>query len=155
MKDTFDLSNLLWALVVFGHEVKHAIQFETMPELSSESVENELEIKKLYEEAFELKDKKLKKAIQRYYSDFLTLSKMERDADKAGFNSLLDILAILEADESQSADPDLRYVNFLSMCQDFVISFKRDRNLVYTKTFKDYYNVKNELAEFNVKTSLH
>lgn len=154
MKYTCDLPELLWALITCGHEIRHIIQYEILPAPAFKSVEEENRINELFKETIEIKNKKLQKAVQRYFTDFLTLSKMERDADKVGVNTLLDMLYILKANEEDNSETDSHYIYFLELCEDILRDLKRKRNAKYTQAFKDYYNVKNELAEFNIETCL-
>ena len=79
---------------------------------------------------------------------------MERDSDKIAFNTLIDVIYIIMGNEKDSEDCDDNYIYFLSLCEDIVRDLKRKRNNDYTICFKDYYKVKQELAEFDIKTAL-
>ena len=154
MKDPCDLPDLLWSLVICGHEIRHLIQYEIIPGPASDSVVEERRITELYNETIECKNKKLQKAVQRYFSSFLSLSKMERDADKVGINTMLDLLYILKSNEEDKENCDNKYLYFLELCEDILRDLKRQRNKTYSKIFKDYYKVKQELAEFDIETRL-
>jgi len=154
MKDYTDLPNLLYVACSCGHEAGHIYQYEKRGGKAQHSLDTERKIEKKLDESIEKKDKKLQRLMERYYTTFRTLSKMEREADKICYITLLDIFRILKENENDSPECDDHYIYFLSLCEDIVKDLKRKRNSDYTTSFRDYYKVKQELFDFNIKTSL-
>ncbi len=148
-----ELLTIIFFLTTACHEFQHIVQFEKMPILACHSFSTLCDIAYTIECYKNSKDKKYLKLLNRYYDVFQIYSDMEKDADKASYNTLYLILEKLINMAVQVNDED--FAKFLGVCYDMVLFFHNDRKVGWKRYSEFYKKVKKEMKDkYGLETSL-
>lgn len=148
------LLNIIFFLTTTCHELQHIVQFENMPELACHSYSTLCSIQFTIHEYRNSKDKKYLKLLNRYNDIFQIYSDMEKDADKASYNTMFEIFDKLIYLAEKSNDEN--FAKFLSICHDFVLFIYNDRKAGWKMYSEFYKKLKKEMKKnYGLETTLN
>ena len=148
------LISIMFFLTTTCHELQHIVQFENMPELACHSYSTLCSIQYTIKEYQNSKDKKYLKRLNRYNDIFQIYSDMEKDADKASYATMFEILEKLIGIAKTSRNQD--FADFLGVCHDCVQFIYDDRKVGWKIYNELYKQLRKEMKKhYNIETTLN